>query len=124
MPPHFPLTLVPPHRLSSSPPPSLSLCPVALQRDCRLRLREQEMLCPEEREFMFQWNLFLHKHPLHADADLPAALRRFAGEQAGQLARDGPFRRCLLAYLITLWRFRLLTPQQMHELARGLPALA
>lgn len=73
---------------------------------------------------MFQWNLFVHKHPLHADADLPAAVQQFAAQQAARLAGDGPFRRCLLSYLLNLWRFRLLTPQQLHELTRSLPPVA
>lgn len=96
------------------------------QRTCREQLREQQGLSSEQREFMLAWNLFLHRHPLHADADLPAALARFAAqpEHVSQLAADGPFRRCLVSHLLTLWRFRLLAPQQLHGLLAALPRLA
>lgn len=73
---------------------------------------------------MFAWNLHLHRRPLHADADLPASLAAFAAAHSGQLAADGPFRRCLLAYLLHLWRFRLLTPTQLHALTAALPPVA
>jgi hypothetical protein len=104
-------------------PPPRQLPPPCLQRDCRERLQEQKGLCPEQRDFMYRWNLFLHRQPLHADADLPAALRRFAAEQGDELATDGPLRRCLLSHLLSLWRFRLLSPPQLHELTSALPAL-
>lgn len=94
------------------------------QRDCWERLREQRALCPEQRTFMYQWNLFCRQQPLHADGDLPAALGRFAAAHVAQLGGDGPFRRCLLAHLLNLWRFRLLTPAQLHALTAALPPLA
>lgn len=99
------------------------LRPPRLQRDCRQRLQEQKGLCPEQRDFMYRWNLFLHRNPLHADADLPDALHRFAAEQGGELAADGPLRRCLTSHLLNLWRFRLLSPRQLHELTSALPPL-
>jgi len=70
---------------------------------------------------MFEWNLWVHLHPIHADADLPAAVAAFAATCADRLAADAPFRRCFTAYLLNLWRFRLLTPQQLHDLSAGLP---
>ena len=73
---------------------------------------------------MLEWNVFVHRQPLHADADLPAAVREFSTQHAARLAADGPFRRCLAAYLLNLWRFRLLTPQQLHELTNALPRVA
>ena len=94
------------------------------QRDCRERLAEHKGLCPEERAFMFEWNLFLHRQPLHADGDLPASLAAFAAAHRRSLARDGPFRRCMVAHLLNLWRFRLLTPSQLHQLTRELPRVA
>ena len=102
------------------------LCPPtarSLQRDCSERLAEQRQLCGEQREFMASWNLWVHRHHVHADADLPAAVAAFAAAHAAQLAADGPFRRCLDAYLLNLWRFRLLTPAQLHTLTAGLPQL-
>lgn len=73
---------------------------------------------------MFAWNLWVRSHPIHADADLPDAVAAFAAAHAGQLSGDTPFRRCLTAYLLSLWRFRLLTPQQLHQLVAGLPRIA
>lgn len=73
---------------------------------------------------MFEWNLFLHRRPLHADGDLPPALAAFAGAHREQLAQDGPFRRCMVAHLLNLWRFRLLTPSHLHGLTRQLPRVA
>lgn len=73
---------------------------------------------------MFEWNLFLRRQPLHADGDLPASLQRFAAAHSAALATDGPFRRCTVAYLLHLWRFRLLTPSQLHELTSALPPVA
>ena len=73
---------------------------------------------------MLGWNLFIHREPLHADGDLPAALAAFAAGRTEQLARDGPFRRCMVAFLLNLWRFRLLTPTQLHQLTRQLPPVA
>lgn len=73
---------------------------------------------------MFEWNLFLHRRPLHADGDLPAALAAFAAAHCEQLAQDGSFRRCMVAHLLNLWRFRLLTPSQLHGLTRQLPRVA
>ncbi|PSC70361.1 polycomb group EMBRYONIC FLOWER 2 isoform X1 [Micractinium conductrix] len=93
------------------------------KRDCSERLAEQRQLCGEQREFMASWNLWVHRHHVHADADLPAAVAAFAAAHAAQLAADGPFRRCLDAYLLNLWRFRLLTPAQLHTLTAGLPQL-
>ncbi|KAL4448261.1 hypothetical protein ABPG75_005480 [Micractinium tetrahymenae] len=94
------------------------------QRDCRERLAEHPQLCAEQREFMYEWNLWVRNHPIHADADLPEAVAAFAAAHAQQLRGDTPFRRCLTAYLLNLWRFRLLTPQQMHQLFAGLPRIA
>ncbi len=73
---------------------------------------------------MFEWNLFLHRRPLHADGDLPAALAAFAAGHREELGRDGPFRRCMVAHLLNLWRFRLLTPSQLHQLTRELTRVA
>lgn len=73
---------------------------------------------------MFEWNLWVRNQPIHADADLPAAVAAFAAAHAEQLSGDTPFRRCLTAYLLNLWRFRLLTPQQLHQLVAGLPYIA
>jgi hypothetical protein len=72
---------------------------------------------------MFAWNLWVHRQPIHCDGDLPEALQRFAAAHGAELAADGAFRRCMLAHLLNLWRFRLLSPAQLHELTRGLPAL-
>ncbi|KAI3426379.1 hypothetical protein D9Q98_008750 [Chlorella vulgaris] len=94
------------------------------QSKCRERLQEQASLCPEERRFMFEWNSFLRSNPLHADADVPAAVSRFVVQHGDELTQDGPLRRCLVAYLLNLWRFRLLTPSQLHELLGGLPPIA
>lgn len=73
---------------------------------------------------MFEWNSFLRSNPLHADADVPAAVSRFVVQHGDELTQDGPLRRCLVAYLLNLWRFRLLTPSQLHELLGGLPPIA
>ena len=95
-----------------------------LQRDCQERLLEKAELCAEQRAFMFEWNLFAHHNPVHADADLPDAVQRFAKQHEERLGQDGAFRRCLLAYLLNLWRFRLLTPQQLHVRTSSLPRVA
>jgi hypothetical protein len=73
----------------------------------------------EEREFMKAWNLHVHQNPIHADADTASACVNFARRHAKELVSDAsPFRRCFVAHLANLWRFRLLTPQQMnHALA-------
>lgn len=73
---------------------------------------------------MYEWNLWVRQHPIHADADLPAAVAAFAAAHTDRLAAELPFRQCLTAYLLNLWRFRLLTPQQLHQLTVGLPPLA
>lgn len=94
-----------------------------LQRDCVERLEERPSLCPEERDFMLQWNLYLHQNTLHADADVPAACSSFAREHGAQLAdARGPFRRCFMAHLCNLWKFRLLTPVQFQEVLAAVKA--
>eukprot|EP00887_Chlorella_sp_A99_P004290 scaffold15.g4290.t1 len=93
------------------------------QRDCRERLGKCAELCTEQQDFMYAWNLHVHRNPIHADADVGASLAAFAGAQAARLAGDTPFRRCFTAYLLNLWKFRLLSPAQLHELTAALPSL-
>ena len=46
---------------------------VWLQERCRRKLRTQADLSNPEREFMFNWNMFLHQHPMHADLQVQLA---------------------------------------------------
>ena len=94
-------------------PAAAPIC--AAQRDCRARLAERGALCAEQRDFMFRWNAHLRRHHIHADADLPRACQSFAEAHASALAGDTPFRRCFAAHLGTLWRFRLLNPNAVHD---------
>ena len=74
----------------------------------------------EEQGFMMRWNLHIRKHPLHADADVGDACAAFAAAHAADLAGDGPLRRCFVAHLTNLWRFRLVKPAQVHAVLAGL----
>ncbi len=86
-----------------------------LQLHCRTALEERESLCPEEREFMLAWNRYTHKNPILADFQVGGACVAFAQAHAEAMADpEGPFRRCFAAHVVNLWKFRLLTPSQMH----------
>ena len=93
------------------------------QYKTRRTLAEREGLSAEEREFMLEWNRHLRAHPVHADGELPDAASAFAAERAARLRGDTPFRRLFLAFLLNLWRFRLLTPQQVQQLTAELPPI-
>ena len=99
-----------------------SLCLFPLQHLCSTALEEKSNLCPEERDFMLAWNLFNYKSPIYADFEVPAACMAFARKHATDLA-DGasPFRRCFVAHVMNLWKFRLLSPLQVQEALSTVP---
>ncbi len=78
-------------------------------------LEEKPSLCKEEMEFMLTWNLYTLKNPILADSAVPAACIAFAKCYKERLCDAGGwFRRCFAAHVLNLWKFRLLTPAQMH----------
>jgi hypothetical protein len=85
-------------------------------RYCSTALEENPNLCKEEIDFMLTWNLYTLKNPIHADSAIPATCIAFANDHLERL-RDakGSFRRCFVAHVLNFWRFRLLTPAQMHQ---------
>lgn len=93
-----------------------------LQLHCRTALEEREGLCPEEREFMLAWNRYTHENPILADFEVGRTCVAFAQEHAEAMADpEGPFRRCFAAHVVNLWKFRLLTPSQMHAALTAVP---
>lgn len=72
---------------------------------------------------MYAWNKWVQHSPIHADADLPLALEAFSKQEAAHMQADTAFRRCYTAYLLNLWKFRLLMPAHLHQLMAALPAL-
>ncbi len=84
-------------------------------RYCSTALEEKPNLCKEEMDFMLKWNLYIHNNPIHADSAVPDVCIAFANEHKEMLKdASGWFRRCFAAHVLNLWKFRLLTPAQMH----------
>lgn len=85
-------------------------------QSCSAALEEKPNLCREEMDFMLTWNLYTIRNPIHADSAVPGTCIAFAKDHEERL-RDtkGSFRRCFVAHVLNLWKFRLLTPAQMHE---------
>lgn len=112
---------MPDNLLRSLVPP---LPPHFAQREAHAALADVAPgLCAEQRTFCHAWNLHLRATPLYADADLPSSLRAFVSAHTAQLDSDTPFRRCLLAFMVNLWKFRLLAPSELHALTAALPPL-
>lgn len=99
------------------------------KRDCIERLREVVGLCPEERRFMYEWNMFVRERPVHADADMAETCVAFAQMYNRQLAvaRGGSnsvksgndvFRRCFIGHLLNLWSFRLISYEHMNKILK------
>jgi len=99
------------------------------KRDCIERLREVVGLCPEERRFMYEWNMFVRERPVHADADMAETCVAFAQIYKRQLdvtsvggnsVRSGndAFRRCFIGHLLNLWSFRLISYEDMNKILK------
>jgi len=99
------------------------------KRDCIERLREVVGLCPEERRFMYEWNMFVRERPVHADADMAETCVAFAQVYKGQLAvtsgrgnsvtsGNDAFRRCFIGHLLNLWSFRLISYDHMNKILK------
>lgn len=88
-----------------------------LQRDFYEGVKQKgKQLTSEEVQFMRLWNTFLRYNKVYADADIPAACEKFARAHVDQLSNaESPFRMCFITHLTNLWKFRLLTPQQLHD---------
>jgi len=79
-------------------------------------LEEKPNLCREEIDFMLTWNVYTLRNPIHADSAVPATCIAFAKDHLERLQdAKGSFRRCFVAQVLNLWKFRLLTPAQIHE---------
>jgi len=66
---------------------------------------------------MLEWNLHLYNHTLHADSQVASSCIAFAQQHKERLSKDpgGSFRKCFVAHLTNLWKFRLLSPAQIQE---------
>jgi hypothetical protein len=72
---------------------------------------------------MFAWDLLLHRHPLHADADISRSLHQFRQQAVAQGQDAHPaFHRRFACMVTNLWKYRLLTPDQAYELLKPQPA--
>lgn len=78
------------------------------KRQCRAALDEFEDVEAVEKDFMFQWNLFVHSNCIFADALLPDAVGLFSLRHRAALAAQPGLRRCFTLHMVNLWDYGLL----------------
>jgi hypothetical protein len=78
-----------------------------------------------EKDFMFMWNVFVHRRHIFSDQLLGDAAIEFAQANRRELAADSELRRCFTLHLINLWDASLLDGAAMDGALRKLePAAA
>jgi hypothetical protein len=77
-----------------------------------------------EKDFMFMWNMYVHKRRVFADALLADAAVEFAEMHRAQLSADSELRRCFTLHLINLWDACLLDGAAMDDALRKIDATA
>jgi len=111
----------PTHATHTQPPPHTH----TQARDARdlLSLRGPHPLSPSEGRFMVLWNAHSrdpsNPRPL-CDGIMPPAAAGFIDAHRAELRRDGALRRVLVAHLMTLGEYALVSPAQLGALLRKL----
>jgi hypothetical protein len=75
-----------------------------------------------EKDFMFMWNMYVHKRRVFADALLADAAVEFAQTHRAQLSADSELRRCFTLHLINLWDACLLDGAALDGALRKIDA--
>ncbi|KAK9915282.1 hypothetical protein WJX75_007086 [Coccomyxa subellipsoidea] len=81
----------------------------------RRKLAPRNDLCQEEKAFMFNWNLHMRNHPVHADAQVPECCMNFSRINHGILSTNLAIRRVYTLHLVNLYEFGLLTPYHIDN---------
>lgn len=68
-----------------------------------------------EKEFMLQWNVFLHNKPCHSDGHMAQRCLDFAAAEASRISADLELRQCFMMHLMNLWEFNLLEPSVVDK---------
>ncbi|CAL8468901.1 g8442 [Coccomyxa elongata] len=81
----------------------------------RRKLAPRTDLCQEEKVFMFNWNVHLRNHPVHADSQVPASCMDFSSNNRAILGSNAAIRRIFVLHLVNLYEYGLLTPHQIDD---------
>ncbi len=79
------------------------------------KLQMREDLTTPERELMMNWNTYLRRYPVYADAHVPSACLGFVSAYAPHLCASMPLRRCFMVHMVHLWEYNLVSPDVVDQ---------
>lgn len=86
------------------------------------QLELQPGLNTAEKEFMLQWNVFLHDNPCLSDAHMGQRCLDFASTRASVMRADADMKRCFTVHLVNLWEFNIIDPAVIDKCAVAVSA--